>query len=463
MVLLNLLVKPGWVVVENLVQDRLGHAAYGTFGALLSLTLIFSAFSDLGLTQFSTKRVAASPGFLDEYFPSILPLRGLLSVVFPVLIVATGWLIGHRGHTLYLLAITAVGLTLTQYIQFLRGTLQAHQRFNTDALLSVLEKALLLVMVLSLLGIGRLGLDSYVYARAAATALTFALLYGLVSWFFGWVRYRLRWEQVRAVLKESLPFAVIALVYGINEKIDVVMIERLATPTEAGIYVGAYRWIDAIMMYLWTVLPLFFARFARVTGEPAAQRELLWFGQRVVTVPLLFVGAFVLFRAEVLFWQFSHSSPAEVARMALCLRVLIVNVLVHAFFAIYSNLLTSTNHERAVSWLVAVSIALNVGLNLVLLPRFGAVAAALDTLVCAVVVSVGYLWLVHRRTGVAIPWLILLRLLLAFGLLCAAFWGLRLVVNQWLIEAVLAGLAFVGILFLTGVVRVRELRQALGR
>ncbi|WP_262710087.1 oligosaccharide flippase family protein [Hymenobacter aquaticus] len=456
-VLLNLLVKPGWVVVENLVQDRLGHAVFGTFTALLNWTLIVASVSDLGTTQLTTKRMAANPEFLGEYFPTLLPLKGWLSVLFLGLMVGSGWLLGYRGHTLTLLALTGASLLVTQYTQFLRGTLQAHQRFNTDAVLSVLEKALLLLFVLALLPVG-ITLDRYVGARSVAVLFTFVVLYALVTRLYGRVRFKLKWDHARGLLKASLPLALITLVYGLNERVDMLMLERLASPAEAGYYAAAYRWVDAIMMYLWTVLPLFFAKFAFVTGKREEQQELLWFGQRVVTVPLLFVCAFVLFRGEVLFWQFTHSTGPELARMTLSLKILFVNVLVHAFFAIYSTLLTSTNHEKPVSGLVAGSIGLNVVLNVLLLPRYGAVAAALNTLLCVVFVSGGYLWLVQRRAGVAIPWGTIARLLLAFGLLCAAFWGLRLWLNQWLLEAVGAGLAFVGILFGTGILRVAELK-----
>ena len=292
-----------------------------------------------------------------------------------------------------------------------------------------------------------------------------ALLYGLMTRFFGRVRYRWQWPQARQALRASLPFAMMALLYGVNERIDMVMLERLHSPAEAGYYAGAYRWVDAVMMYAWTVLPLFFARFAAVPTDAGAQRALLWFGQRVLTLPLLFVVAFVLFRGEVLFWQFGHSTPAELARMTLCLKILFLNVLVHAFFAIYSTLLTSTAHEKAVSAAVAASVVLNVGLNLVLLPRYGAVAAAGNTLVCAAGVSGTYLVLVARRTGVALPWGLLARLLLAFGLLCGGWYGLRVapLALPWWLETAAMGAAFGGLVLLLGLVRPQELRTVLKR
>ncbi|MDF7810890.1 polysaccharide biosynthesis C-terminal domain-containing protein [Hymenobacter sp. YC55] len=460
-VLLNLLVKPGWVVVENLVQDRLGHHAFGTFTALFTLASVMAAVSDLGTTQLTTKRVAANPAFLTEYFPTLVPLKGGLSVLFLGVVVAMGWVLGYRGHTLTLLALIEIGMLLAQYTLFLRGVLQAHQRFNTDALLSVLEKFLLLGLVLGLIPIG-ITLNNYVAARSVAIGFTFVVLYGLMRRLYGQVKLKLRWEHARTVLQASLPLALITLVYGLNERIDMLMLERMVSAREASYYAAAYRWGDTVMMYLWTILPLFFAKFAYVFDKPDEQRDVLWFGQRVVTVPMLLVCAFVLFRGEVLFWQFTHSTASEVARMVLCLKILFASVLIHAFFAIYSTLLTSTNHERAVSWLVVASTVLNVVLNVLLMPTLGAVAGAINTLVCAVFVSVGYLWLVQKRTGVPVPWGWITRLGLAFGLLCAVWYGLQTgLALHWLLESVVASVAFVGILFLTSVVRISELRKLL--
>lgn len=457
--MLNLAIKPGWILVENVVQNRLGHQAFGTFTALFALALVVASVSDLGLTQHTTRRVAAEPGFLPDFFPTLLPLKGGLSVVFLGVMLGVGWAVGYRGTALYLLVLVGVSLLLTQYAQFLRGPVQGHQHFRLDAALSVLEKALLLVMVLALLPGGVLTLNTYVGARVVAAALTCIVFSVVVARLLGgWTWPRLHRGHARTLLRDSLPLALITLLYGLNERIDMVMIERLAGAREAGYYAGAYRWTDAAMMYLWTVLPIFFARFAHANHDRATQRDLLWVGQRVAAAPLLLVVVAVLMRGEVLFWQFSRSTPAELAKMTFCLKVLFVNILVHAFFAIYSTLLTSTRYERPVARLVAASIALNVLLNIFLLGRFGAIAGALNTLACAVFVSGGYVWLVHRRASVEVPWRHLAQLAAAFGLLLGVWWGLKIVFDNWLIESVLTTIIFGGILLLTGVVSRQEIR-----
>jgi len=273
------------------------------------------------------------------------------------------------------------------------------------------------------------------------------------------LRIHFKREHLKDLLKESLPFALITLVYGINERVDIIMLERLSSATEAGLYAGPYRWVDAVMMYMWTVLPIFFAKFALTIQSKPEQEKLLHFGQVVVSVPVIFVCIFSLFYGELFFFQFKNSSPEEIGLMVRNLQILFLNVLVHGFFAIYSTLLTSSNYEKAVSKLVFVSIALNLTLNLFFIPEYGSLAAALNTLLCAVFVSVGYFILVRNKVKVRLPYLLLGKLVLLTGLLYGIFYGLKFVSGMWLVNTVLAGIAFLGLVFLLQIVSLADIRQ----
>ena len=66
----------------------------------------------------------------------------------------------------------------------------------------------------------------------------------------------------------------------------------------------------------------------------------------------------------------------------------------------------------------------------------------------------------QRWAKVAVPWGLLTRLGLAFGGVCAAWFGLQTYFHlPWVVESALAGLAFMGLLPALGVVRLSELRQ----
>ena len=134
----------------------------------------------------------------------------------------------------------------------------------------------------------------------------------------------------------------------------------------------------------------------------------------------------------------------------------------HGFFAIYSTLLTSSNYEKAVSKLVMVSIGLYLTLNLLFIPEYGSLAAALNTLLCAVFVSIGYFILVGRKVQLRLPYLLIGKLLLLTGLLYLVFYGLQMLTAMWLVNTALAGIVFLGLVFLLQIVRLADIRQLRG-
>jgi O-antigen/teichoic acid export membrane protein len=326
--------------------------------------------------------------------------------------------------------------------------------------MSVLERLLLIFIIVVLLYYG-LTLEFFIYARLASVLLAFGVLYFIVRRTFGAFPVKWNTSQLIQIVKASFPFAIINLVYGINEKIDMVMLERLASSEEAGIYAGAYRWVDAVMMYTWTVLPIFFAKFAAHQQEPKEQQKLLHFGQIIVSVPLIFISVFVFFYGEKLFWQFSNSSAAELNLMRLNAQILFANVLVHGFFAVYSTILTASNWEKTVSKLVASSIVVNVTLNFIFIPVYGSLAASLNTLLSAVLVSGGYLLLLRPKLHIAVPVTLILKLILTTLGLVAIFYLLSLFSGIWWLNTILAGMVLLALLVVTRIINPAEIKANL--
>ena len=222
--LLNILVKPLWLYVEGLVQNHLGHERFGLFSALFALCFVLTAFADLGLNQFATREISQGKNFLAENFPTLFSLKLLVLGVFPLLLVGIGWGIGYDSETLYLLVWVAAGISFLQLLQLFRAVLQAQQRFNTDSIISVLDKALLIALLLGLLSMS-LSLEGYIFARLVVTVLVVLAAYMLVMKKAGWLKPSFKRSKVVPLLQGSLPFAVMTLVYGLIENIDLVLLE----------------------------------------------------------------------------------------------------------------------------------------------------------------------------------------------------------------------------------------------
>ncbi|MBP6641316.1 MAG: oligosaccharide flippase family protein, partial [Bacteroidia bacterium] len=146
-----MLIKTAWILTNNLVQDRIGHAEFGLYLALYSFGFLFLAVADMGINQYTTKTLAAQPDLLKKLFPSLISLKVVLSAVYPFFMIGAGWLIGYRGHELFLLFVLCLVHGMLQLNFFFRANFQAFQKFKFDAFASVLDRIVMLGIVLALL------------------------------------------------------------------------------------------------------------------------------------------------------------------------------------------------------------------------------------------------------------------------------------------------------------------------
>ena len=457
-VVLNLVIKTAWILANNVVQDRVDHVAFGLYLALYSLGFLFLAIADMGIVQYTTVTLATKPEMLRKLFPSLLGLKITLSIIYPFFMLAAGFILGYRGMELQTLFILCIVQGVLQINAFFRSNFQAFQQFRIDAFASILDRLVMLGIVVVLL-LTHITLQSYVWAYLASAVVAMVVLYAATARIHGLMKPKWERGEFRHLLRASLPFAVITVLYSINDKVDQVMLERIIGGDEGkhetGLYGGAYRWVDTAMMYLWTVLPIFFAKFAHHRNDPKQLAKLMAFGQPLAALPMIFASVFVFFHAKKLLFLFSHSSPSELETMEQTMRILFIAALVNGIFAIYSTLLTSTGHERFVSRMIGVSIVLNITLNSIFIPQYGAYSCAWATVASFSFLSLSYLWYLKYRKRIRIR-VDLIGGLMAVGALCAAaMWGFGELGLPWHISSVLAGVLMMAAAFAFKLVKIK--------
>ncbi len=398
----NLLSKPAWLLTDNLVQNRIGHEAYGLIGAMLGLGQAAIAIADWGLYALVTREMAARIENYPLLSSTTSTLKLLLSLFAGLAFLGIGWAIGYRGYQLlWLAALLSYQLSLSA-LQFFRAFFQGAQQFRIDALFSAIEKVLLMLLVAMLWA--WLTAELYVGLLLAAGSVS-ALLAGI----WVWRKYGLpRWERNRHHLSQALrtttPFALLATVSAINERINQILLERWVGAYENGLYWGAYRWFSAAMMYLWIVMPLFFARFAQLGRQrsPELWRTLVW-GQLVASAPLIFVAGLFVAEPTLFLFLFSHSDPGEITHMSHILQVLALPLLLNSLSVIYNTYLTATGYEwAALRWMFGATVV-NALACVALLPTLGGIGAALALGLSYAFFSGGYVWLFRQVAPIPLP------------------------------------------------------------
>lgn len=389
-ILVNLLIKPAWVFTENKIQDELGHEKIGLYAALFSFSSIFLVLSDLGISQWIVKEFSGKKDPLNQQSGKIWGSKALLSFLFFIICLIIAFLLNYSSEEIQWLFWIIIYQIFISGIQLQRGHLQALQRFRLDTFLGNLDKTLLLIACLILVYFKQLTFEHFIDALLLSAFLPF-----LVGWCLLKKDFELKtidWDFafLKKIFKAFLPFALMTILFSTNERINQVLIEQLSGEKESGLFAGAYRWNNAIAMYLWTILPIFFAKFANHPNEPTALQKFFQLGWVIVAIPILFVAFWAQLYGEILFVQFTKSNPEDVKKMFFLLKILIWTVSLNACFNIFSTWLTASGFIYQTNKILILAVVTNLIFSFLLIPNYQSVGGAIALLFAFIVQSLGF-------------------------------------------------------------------------
>ena len=381
--LANLLVKPFWILgIEVEVQNAVGDSAYGFYAALFSFSYIFNILLDLGVTNFNTRNIAQHPQLITKHLSGILGIKICLLALYLVVTFTVGLLMGYGSDEFRLLALLTLCQFLNSLILYLRSNFEGLLLFRWDSLFSVLDRLLMIVICGFLLWSPlreRFNIYWFVYAQLVAYGLTALLAFTVIARKTKFRRLRWDWRFFLVILRKSAPFALLVLLMASYNRIDPILLRRLAGDAEAGVYAGAFRLLDALTMVAYLVSVPLLPVFSRLcaNSELRTQNSELPKVVRLVFWPMMLfaVGAAVgcaLFAEPLMQWRY-HEHYTDYVPV---FRVVIFGIIPIGITYIFGTLLTAGGHLRQLNIFATTSLILNIFVNIVLIPRMGAVGSA---------------------------------------------------------------------------------------
>lgn len=410
--LANLLVKPFWILgVEVGVQNAVGNEMYGFYFSILNLSYILNILLDLGITNFNTRNIAQHPQLITKHLSGILGIKVALLGLYLVVTFSVGALMGYGSEEFRLLAWLTLCQFLSSLILYLRSNFEGLLLFKWDSLFSVLDRVLMILICGCLLwGPLRENFNIYwfVYAQVAAYGLTALLAFVVIARKarFSIFNFHLSPAFFLVILKKSAPFALLVLLMASYNRIDPILLRRLAGDADAGVYAGAFRLLDALtaVAYLVSVplLPVF-SKLCKEIKPASANYNLLSINSqladivRLVFWPMMFfaVGVSVVCNlwAEPIMQLLYHGNFAPYVPV---FRVVIFGIVPISITYIFGTLLTAGGHLRQLNLFAATTLVLNVVVNLLLIPRFGATGSAWASLTAQSFMALAQLLLAIR-------------------------------------------------------------------
>ena len=373
MIVLNLVIKPAWVFgIDRQVQNQVGVAEYGIYFSLFNLSVVFIFLLDWGLTTFFNRQLAMQDSSHSN-LGSFLQLKLLFSLVYALVVCAAAWITGvqHWDIVFYVILIQV----FYSLFMFFRAILTARQFFSTDSWLSVIDKSLMLLVAGFLLYYpplhGLMTIERFAWLQALCLAVAM-IIAGICLWKRKLLHHlRFSGFPTAQVFKQALPFALIVLLMSMHARLDAFLLERMSGngAYEAGIYAAAYRLLDASNM-VGSITALFLLPYiVQRWSNKHDINEVILTGRHWLMMFSIGISAVMVFMGDwVQMTLYHHQDQNAVGILQWCLPALIGYSLTH----VYGTALTATGHIRSFCWIVFSAALLNIVLNVLLIPSFGA-------------------------------------------------------------------------------------------
>jgi len=364
---------------------RLGVASFGIIGFATAIVLYLSRIADGGIDLgLGVREIAADLQGLDRVAPSVLGFRLLVSGALALVLGVVGVLFFPQPDGQ---VVALYGLTLLTVGASTRWILLGMQRARTVAIARTAGEALMVILVLVLVrdagDVVRVPLAQFVGDALAAFILAWRLRKMGHS-----LALRLDWTVVRPIVRRSGRLVLSALLGLMIFNADLIFLRIFRNTEFVGLYAAAYTLISFLLnlgiAYGLSLLPA----LTGLERDGSEQHEMFTTAvAQVFAIGLpVSVGGFLIAPQVIeLVFGGEYSAAAPV------LSILVWSVPLSLVRDVPVIALMARGREDFVLRTTGIACALNLALNLTLIPRYGMVGAASATLLTEAV-RMGAAW-----------------------------------------------------------------------
>jgi O-antigen/teichoic acid export membrane protein len=381
-----------------LIARSLGPEKYGAFVAVVALAGVLTPFSGLGTNNLFVKNVRAGLRTAAVCWGNGLTATVVSGTLFSFVVLAINSLF-HLRMPVYVVASVCISdLFLLRVIELACFGFAAVDRMKENAIQTVVSSVprLLAIAVLAL-WFRPVTLREWAAGYAVATLLS--ALYACYRAHRLWGAPHSDWHALRADVTEGVYFSIGASAATIYNDIDKVMLGRVSFAA-AGIYAAAYRLIDVSMTPVRALVSAAYPHFFRLGTHGMASAH--HYAKTQVKRACLYssVLAIALWFSAPLLPVILGPSYAETA---LALRWLALLPFIRGIHAFLGDSLSGAGFQGFRSVIQVAVALLNVGLNLLALPRYGWLGAAWTSLASDALLLIAFWFAIQFKLRTALP------------------------------------------------------------
>lgn len=439
------------VVTVALLFRYFGLDGIGQYTTVFAFVGFFAVLADFGL-QWTLIRELTVDKDKKKVFQNIFSFRLLTALILYALSFAVVWFFKYPYEVKLGVGIIALATFLSTMNSALVSVYINNFRLDITVSADVVGRAVTLGLIYLVVRAGGsfgAAMASYIGGNLITFLINLYILGNFVD--FGMAFDFKYW---RHVIRQAVPIGIVMIFGFIYYKIDSVLLSVLKSMTDVGIYGTAYKVLEILqtipVMFLGAAFPLV-TRYVTEKDERAQsafQKSfdfLVLLAVPTVVTFFLLASPIISFIAGAKGGEFVSESTVSLFGHAITsvttMRILIISVGVNFISSLYIYMVISLGKQKDAIVPTMIFALFNVVLNLLLIPKYSYLGAAVSTLLTEFIVLGTYVWLTKRFIHLPIKLNTFFKLLGVGVLMAVLTWFLiRLNLNLFLIIAF--GMAF---------------------
>jgi O-antigen/teichoic acid export membrane protein len=369
----QILIKVFSFIFSVYVVRRLGATDFGTYSAVMAYAYIVAMLTELGTAALSVREMARKPETMAWIVPDIVALRVLLSILVIAGITGAAWILGRPPQMVFGTFLASFSFFLFAFQGPLDGVMISQERVDFSSLANLLNQTvwLLLGTVALLTGTGYIGL---LFANLGGILASWIASHYLVKRVMHLQFKKADPRRWWKLLKASIPFGAMGITSELGRRFDTVFMSFVLIYAAVGWYNVPYNLILNLLLVAQSlalsIYPTMIKEYDSGRGSirDTVQRSVRYL--LLVSLPMAIGGMLVAHRIILLLYDEKFAPAIPI------MQILVWGLPALFLAEILGRVVITLHRENQAAWMVVLNVLATVGLDLLLIPWWGAPGAA---------------------------------------------------------------------------------------
>lgn len=389
------------LVTSIIIARELGPEKNGVIAALIVFPALFMNVGSLGIRQ-STTYYLGKNIFNEKDIKTAITQIWLISTVISIIVCFVLMRnLSKSGSDLMLVLLALIPIPFSLFNTYNSGIFLGKNQIKEFNKINWIPSFLTLLITLAFVVGLRLGIKGYLIALIVGPLFISVFLL-FKNKFLDALSLKFKWHIIKPMIRLGCIYAIALMFINLNARLDVILLDRLSTDYETGIYSKGYSVGNYLLQIPWVVNTIVFSRSSSAKDDDLFSLKVAQL-LRITFIAIFCVASMLfLFSDIIIVSMFGEDFKGS----SIVLQYLLLGVLFLSLFKILNQDLAGKGKPWVSMKAMVPGLLINIILNCLLIPSHGAVGASIASTISYTIGILLFFHFYSKETNISIATLI---------------------------------------------------------